>query len=175
MQYYSTTCAVEDAKFGAAIVTEAAAHISSVLARMVADYGRDLTDSEKLIRMLESVCATDALILIENDHSRPSKSLQDLLIFWGDFPERYDQKTYQIYATIDGAIVCQYVSFVDLLPHGEAVAILQRTQMDADCKYEIACKFDRAMSKLFAPYQGHPRNTSPAVLAARVDTLDLCG
>lgn len=123
MQYFSATCASEDAKFEAAIVVEASRHILPSLARTVADYGRDLTDREILIRVLESHESnwSGHIDLLCDWNDGP---LKDIYISWEDLPESYEKMRYRIYMRSRMRLMAKNVYFNDLLPHGRAVAML---------------------------------------------------
>ncbi len=96
MQYISTTCAAEDAKFEAAIITETAAHIHSSLAHIVAEYGRVLTDVEKLTRVLED-CEGSVLRLYHDDLLESTLQVCEIYEFPGK-PRRSDMtKSYTVF------------------------------------------------------------------------------
>ncbi len=173
MQYISTICAVEDAKFEVAIVTEAVVYVYPALAYIVTEYGKDLTDGEKLTRILED--CKEGTLNHNNLPNRNQQILQSLRICWQVSPERYDQKLYQFCATTDRATTTTDIYFIGMLPYGRAAAILQCSgYMSGSCGCEIACRFGHAMSALFAKHQGHSRNPGPTMRPSLFGAPHLC-
>jgi hypothetical protein len=160
MQYVSTTCTAEDAKFEAAIKTEATYYISASLASIVAEFGRDLTDSEKLTRVFEN-CGRSINFIQGRDCE-----MRYFRISWASSPEKYDQKQYTFYINTRDVIVSTTVYFTDLLPYGRAAAMLQAVRSISHHGCELACQFGQTMTELVAQHSRVAAPTAPVLFGA---------
>lgn len=157
MQYLSTTCPSEDAKFETEIITETTRFVPINLAIIVSCYARDLTDIEKLTRVFEN-CKNNNIYCVTNTNNR----LQ-LTISWDDSNENYQRKIYTFTVrAFDGKQIATHpIWFYDMLPYGRAMAILLSNHSFNHGEYEIVNQFGQIMTQLFAQHQGHSRHKTP--------------
>jgi len=150
MQYQSTTCASFDIQFECEI-QRILNFVPSVLANIIASYGRNLTDNEKLRYILES-CKSNCLVIFSSNNV--NDAFQEFKITWQDSPSDFMRKKYKLEISSKKIHLNHDIYFIDLLPYGRAGSIaVSYFYNNCHDEYKIREKFSTAMTKLFANYQ----------------------